>query len=264
MSIDTPSDQSKKIRLLTAFAAYMTSGRALYRQLAQASASNARNLLLDAIALKKRGSRGHSCSLAILAMEESAKALIYSMAAEGVLRIVKKNPNNVTTFREADLLEHPFKHALITGELADLLNYAPFYEVVGSIEEDKMRKEDIEAKLVRAIYAHKRQAMDLRSGGKTAKEVQRMFGLLESLNQKKNGGLYVGHTDGRLLVPNGITKTELNEVLELSETITMFFSQLVRRGIDPTRKMVLMEEMRKNARQIKRILSSTASSCGKD
>jgi len=233
----------------------MVSGRALYRQLTDASDKNARELLRNAYDLKSWGSRGHACAIAVLAMEESAKALIYHMAAEGVFRIVKKNPNYVTTFREADLLRHEFKHALIAAELADWLNYAPFLGAINSIAKDRLRRKEVEALITRAIHAHRRQVIEFRSGGKVAKETQQMFNLLESLNRRKNDGLYVGHTGGRLLVPNSMTRKELKDILELADTITSVFSQVVRERLAPTQKSVLIDEMKKSAKQIRRIRS---------
>lgn len=233
----------------------MVSGRALYRQLADASDKNARELLRNAYDLKSWGSRGHACALAVLAMEESAKALIYHIAAEGVFRIVKKNPNNVTTFRELDLLKHEFKHALISNELAHWLNYAPFYDAINSISKNKLHRKEVEAMIVRAIHRHKRVQIELLSGGKAAKEARQVFNLLESLNRKKNDGLYVGHAGRRLLSPNNITRNELKDVLDLADTITSIFSQAIREGIDPTQKKVMIEELRKSAKQIRRIRS---------
>lgn len=237
----------------------MVSGRALYRQLADASDKNARELLRNAYDLKSVGSRGHACALAVLAMEESAKALIYHIAAEGVVRIVKKNPNSVTTFRESDLLKHEFKHALISSELAHWINYAPFYDAINSITKDRLHRKEVEAMIVRAIHGHRRLQIELLSGGKAAMEAQQVFKLLESLNRRKNDGLYVGHAGRRLLAPNSITRKELKDVLDLADTIVSILSQVIRERLKPIQKSVLMEEMRKSAKQIKRIRSTIAS-----
>jgi AbiV family abortive infection protein len=241
----------------------MVYGRELYRQLADKSGANARELFLDALALKKRGSRGHAIAFSILAMEESAKAYMYRLAAEGVIRIVKGKPNNVTTFRESDFLKHPFKHAIITNELADMLNYAPFYQVISDISKGRPRKAEIKAKMVRAINSHRRMTIELRSGGPASKEVKRLFDLLESLNQKKNDGLYVGHGDEQISEPNNTAKNDLSEVLDLAETVVAFFSQFAQGAIDPKEKKVLLDEMRKTARHVKRIERRIANSTPK-
>src|SRR2546422_2525101 len=78
----------------------MVAGRALYQRIADASSANARQLVRDAERLASAGSRGHASSLAILSIEESAKAIVYYLAAQGVYRIVKKKPNYVTTYRK--------------------------------------------------------------------------------------------------------------------------------------------------------------------
>jgi len=81
--------------------------------------------------------------LAVLAIEESAKAFVYWVASEGVVRIVKKNPNYVTTHKESDLLDHEFKHLLITGDL---------YPAIKGTQIEELRKT---AKKFRRLRARK-------------------------------------------------------------------------------------------------------------
>src|SRR5438093_9141861 len=72
----------------------MASRRVLFRTLAEESLGNARRFFLDAKRLRRVGSRGHAIAFAVLSIEESSKALLYRGVAEGVLRIVRKNPNH--------------------------------------------------------------------------------------------------------------------------------------------------------------------------
>src|SRR2546422_11206855 len=90
----------------------MVTGRALYQRIADASSANARQLVRDAERLASAGSRGHASSLAILSIEEPAKAIVYYLAAQVVYRIVKKKPNYAPTYRKEDLLQHRDRHAL--------------------------------------------------------------------------------------------------------------------------------------------------------
>lgn len=231
----------------------MVSGRALYRELAVEALSNARELLRDAKKLKSFGSRGHACSLAILAIEESAKALVYLIASQGMIRIVKKNPNNVTTFRESDLLKHEFKHALIAAELEDWLFYGPFYESMARVSNRRVLRSKAGTEILRAIHTHKRQRVEMVSGGKAAQEAKRLFEMLGRLNELKNQGLYVDHEGGHLLTPNRLDIKVLGHVIELAEAMIWIFSDAVKEGLDPTVRKVLVEEMRKSAKQVKRI-----------
>jgi len=60
-----------------------------------------------------------------MAMEDiraAYKAGVYYIASEGVVRIVKRNPNYVTTYQESDLLDHEFKHMLIKVQLETWLS----------------------------------------------------------------------------------------------------------------------------------------------
>jgi AbiV family abortive infection protein len=231
----------------------MVSGRALYRQLADASDKNARELLRNAYDLKSWGSRGHACSLAVLAIEESAKAFVYYIASEGVVRIVRKNPNNLTTYKESDLLDHEFKHLLITGLLEDIINYGPFYEAIARIQKESLSRADVVRTIYRAIHAHQRQRLDFQSGGKRADEVKRIFQTLKTLNRMKNQGLYVGHKGNHVLAPNAVERKELKSVLDLADIVVEVVSISIKSGLDPAMKRAQVEELRKTARKFRRL-----------
>jgi AbiV family abortive infection protein len=235
----------------------MPSGRHLYRLVSAAAAANARQLIRDARNLKSIGSRGHACSLAILSIEESAKALVYYTASEGVYRLVEKNPNYVTTYRKKDLLDHRFKHAIVSAFLADWMFYLPFYSILEGKRKDTFRRSEVEQLLQKAIHSHRRHRIELSSGGKATQELNKMFSLLESLNDKKNRGLYVDHTDCAVLRPNGLSAKETQHVLSIAEMVTQMVSEIVRVSIAPEQKRILVDEARRLAQQLKRLKSHT-------
>lgn len=229
----------------------MASGRRLYRSVAEAAVANSRRLYRDAKKLKLTGSRGHSCSFAILSIEESAKALVYYTAAEGVYRIVKTKPNYITTFRKKDLMDHQFKHGIIAAFLSDWLFYLPFYHVMGEARKKTFSKEEVEALLNRAIHLHRRHRMEISSGGRATRDMTRMFSLLEQLNELKNLGLYVDHTDSRVLCPNDISKKEADEVFDLAEMIVEMVTEIVKTPISEEQREMLVTEARKAAEQLR-------------
>jgi pheromone shutdown protein TraB len=84
-----------------------------------------------------------------------------------------------------------------------------------------------------------------------------MFSLLESLNDKKNRGLYVDHTDCAVLRPNGLSAKETQHVLSIAEMVTQMVSEIVRVSIAPEQKRILVDEARRLAQQLKRLKSHT-------
>src|SRR5437867_5933579 len=121
----------------------MASKRDLYQTLAQESVANARWFLADAKRLRRVGSRGHGAAFGVLSIEESSKALIYRMVAEGVLRIVRRNPNHITTFTENELLNHQFKQQVLANAFGEYLRYGPFYEAAESLRKPKFSKTEV-------------------------------------------------------------------------------------------------------------------------
>ena len=205
----------------------MPSKRDLYRRLCSESARNARHFLNDARKLKRGGSRGHAIALAVLSIEESAKARTYHEATEGILRVVCKNPNHMTTFQEKELLDHRFKHAVLANVLADYFRYAPFYEVIENLRKPSLSKDEVREIVVGAVHSYRLLQVDLASGGRAAREVQSIFGLLERLNELKNRGFYVDHASGQVLLPNDLSTRDLERLLELAEGTLEITTEIV-------------------------------------
>jgi len=227
-----------------------------YERIAQASISNAKRLLRDAKELKSLGSRGHACASAILALEEGAKALIYFSASQGIIRIVEKNPNNVTTFTENDLMKHEFKHLIVAGEFEDWIDHGPFYAAMQGIRKDKLEKKEVVAVIHKAIHAHRRLKMDLATKSSMyAKEVTALHEVLSGLGIAKNKGLYVDHREGKMSIPADTDKKKLEHVIALAEVVLTVIGVSIKSRMDPYQKKVLVEEMRKTATQWRRIRS---------
>jgi AbiV family abortive infection protein len=229
-------------------------GRQLYRHLAEEAAKNARRFKQDAGVLRRRGSAGHACSIAILAVEEASKAIVYKLAAEGIFRIVKKNPNNISTFSESSLLEHRFKHAMIARVLIGALEYGPFQSAMESTRKKNFTRGEVES-LFRRVHAHQvLQAAELQSGGRASRELSQIMTTLGQLNGLKNDGLYVGHKNGKIGTPNGRARSELARVWQLAEITVTAASVAVRTEMDPRTR----EEWRKHTRIITAGLIRTA------
>ena len=240
----------------------LPSKRSLYRELSLESVRNAKQFLADAKRLRRARNRGHAIALAVLSIEEASKALVYHNAAEGVLRIVKKNPNHITTFQERELLDHRFKHAILAGLLAEWIRYAPFYEVAEGLRKPRLTKQEVREVILGAIHAHRLLQIDLASGGRTAKDVKDLFELLERLNDLKNRGLYVDHAGRRMLLPNDLNKRELERLLELGEGAIEMVSQLAKLHYTEREKRLQIEankELLKRARRA-RVRSGQGSS----
>jgi len=219
----------------------MASKRDLYQTLAQESVANARWFLADAKRLRRVGSRGHGAAFGVLSIEESSKALIYRMVAEGVLRIVRRNPNHITTFTENELLNHQFKQQVLANAFGEYLRYGPFYEAAESLRKPKFSKTEVRELFLRAVHAHRIMQVDLRSGGRATQEVQRLGSLLDRLNDLKNRGLYVDHSSGRVSTPKDTRTRDLGEVLDLAEGAFKIASEALHRSYSDREKQLQRE-----------------------
>jgi len=159
------------------------------------------------------------------------------------------------TYRKKDLEDHRFKHFIIASFLIDWVNYAPFYEAINSIRKKRLSKSEVENLFHRAIYAHRHVQIELKSGGKAAKEIEKLFQLLEQLNDRKNRGLYVNHSTNKLILPNEISRKELEEIIDLSESITEMTKVIVSTRMTPEQKGIIKEEAQEIAKQIREIRS---------
>ena len=207
----------------------MASRRDLFRTLADESLGNARRFFSDANQLKRVGSRGHAIAFAVLSIEESSKSLLYREVAEGVLRIVRKNPNHVTTFTEGELLDHRFKHGLLSNSIVEWIRYGTFYEVAEGLRKPRYSRAEVRDLVLRAVHAHRITQVELQSGGRAAIEIQRQLELLARLNDLKNRGLYVDQLNGKILTPNAIKTGELGDVLELAQAAIEISSEALKR-----------------------------------
>ena len=230
----------------------MAQGRPLYRKLALAALANSKELLRDANRLARAGSRGHASALAILSIEESAKGLVYNLAAQVILRVVKRNPNGITTFREADMLDHRVKHAFVSGLLADALFYGPFYEAASRLKKLTFSREEVRSLIEGALIRHRRLRFEIQRGARTSRDLGKLFNLLEGLNVRKNRGLYVDHRRELVLIPDDIPRKDLVEILELSTAICEIVAKALEETIPPHRRAVLLEENRKFAEDLLR------------
>ncbi len=219
----------------------MPSKRTLFRTLAVESVTNARRFFADAKRLKRVGSRGHAVAFAVLSIEESSKALIYRLVAEGVLRMVRRNPNHVTTFTENELLNHQFKHEVLASAFVEYLRYGPFYEVAERLRKPNFSKAEVRELVLRAVSAHRVMQVDLQGGGRAAQEIQRLLSLLKRLNDIKNRGLYVGHTNHRISRPRDVRTSELREVLELGEAAIEISEEALRRSYSERERQLQKE-----------------------
>ncbi len=206
-------------------------GRKTYAALARSSLANARRHLSDANRLRKSGSRGHASGFAVLSIEESSKALIYHQAGAGILRIVERKPNRITTFSEKDLLDHRFKHAILGGLLVHWLQYAPFYESISRLRKATFTQAQVKDLVLRAIHAHQLLQIDLGSGGGLAREIRKVLGTIDNLNAIKNRGFYVDHAHGRIVSPHDTTKKQLDEVMTLADGALEMVTDFLQRGV---------------------------------
>ena len=230
-------------------------GRQLYGELAERSASNAREFLRDSARLRKGGSRGHSCALSILAIEEAAKGYLYKLAAEGVYRIVSRGPNNISTFSESQLFDHKFKHAVVARLLVGQVNYYPARRVLEGVRRKSFTRKQVELVVARVLHEQQLQSIRLRPGGKAAESLKKVFEALEGMNSLKNDSLYVGRRNNRPRSPNDLSRGELAEVQGLAAAIVHSVSEIVRGPIEPSLRGLLVEGVREIAVE----LSATSS-----
>jgi AbiV family abortive infection protein len=236
----------------------VASKRNRYQTLARESTANARLFLADAKRLRRVGSRGHAAALAVLSIEESSKALIYREAAEGVLRIVSKNPNHITTFTETELLNHQFKQRVLANAFGEYLRYGPFYEVAEGLRKQRFSKTEVRELFLRAVHAHRVMQVDLQAGGRATQEVQRLGNLLDRLNDLKNRGLYVDHSSGRMSTPKDTRTKDLAEVLDLAEDAVKIATGALERSYSDREKELQREANKAIRSTIRRAQLRTA------
>ena len=186
--------------------------------------------------VRRAGSRGHGAAFAVLSIEESSKALIYRLVALRVLRIVRKNPNHLTTFTEGELLDHRFKHGLLSNAILEWIRYGTFYEVAEGLRKPRYSRTEVRDLVLRAVHAHRITQIELQSDSRAAQELKRQLELLAGLNDLKNRGLYVDHVHGKLSTPNDIRIRELEDVLDLAQVAIEISVEALRRSYSEQEK----------------------------
>lgn len=232
-------------------------GRKLYLELAEASFDNAVKHYNDARALKKRGSRGHACALAVLSLEEAAKAYLYKLAGEGVYRIVSKEPNNISTFSESQLFDHKFKHGIIARLLVETLQSVPVRRVLSKTRKRRFTRAQVERMLADLLHEQAMQQIELRKGGKRVESVSKVFAILESLNDTKNNSLYVGHIAGKINRPDNLSPKRLSEVIDLSAAMLDGVGQILDLSLNPERRKQVALMVREIAAALRRAAKSS-------
>jgi AbiV family abortive infection protein len=236
----------------------MAPKRVLFRTLADDSLGNARRLFADAKRLKRVGSRGHAIAFAVLSIEESSKALLYREVAEGVLRIVRKNPNHLTTFTEGEILDHRFKHGLLSNAILEWIRYGTFYEVAEGLRKPRYSRAEVRDIVLRAVHAHRITQIELQSESRAAHELKRQLDLLAGLNDLKNRGLYVDHIHGKISRPSDIRPSELEAVLDLSKAAIEISAEALRRNYSEREKRLQRDANKALLATIRRARRRTA------
>src|SRR2546428_14042468 len=83
--------------------------------------------------------------------------------------------------------------------------------------------------------------VDLQSGGRSAQEVHRLLSLLERLNDLKNRGLYVDHSNRSISTPKEVRTRELREVLELAKGAIEIATEAMRQSYSDREKELQRE-----------------------
>jgi len=229
-------------------------GRRLYQVIARASAENAESLLADSRSADRRGHKGHACALRILAIEEAVKAIIYKHAAEGIVRFVKRGPNNVSTYSETELRDHKFKHGSVAAIIVGAIEFHPFQAALISTRKEQFTRLDVERLLHRAYTSQWVQRSELAREGRPSRELNSTLQTLGRMNDLKNDGLYVGSAKGSVKRPDEIARKELKNVRELSSFIVPLSSQLVTSAeFTPQRRRILTQQTQALAAQARRV-----------
>lgn len=226
-------------------------GRTLYLRLAERCYDNAVEHFHDARALRKKGSRGHACSLAILSIEESAKAFLYKLASEGVYRIVSKRPNGVSTYSETQLFDHKFKHTIVARLVYQGILSGPVQRVLAKTRSETFSRRQVELMLWDLLHEQEMQSIALKSNRRALRSVQHIFELLEKSNSQKNTGFYVGHNGGRPTKPNDLPKKTLDEFVELAGATLAGVGPLISERLRPEVQRQLTSSVREVAKAMK-------------
>ena len=229
-----------------------------YVEIRDESLRNARDLLRSADRLAESRKFGYASSMAILAIEEGAKSVMYHMVANRLVRFVKRRPNHITTFMEADLRQHAIKQNIVLGAIYFEIRFAPLLQLVETLEPAKSKLE-LRRLVHSAILAQFRYESELaRPNSRVAKGIQKLFRLLGELPRTKNLGLYVDGSGGRISLPRRVKKRSYDPIRELAAEIIEGFSTFCAQEIDEADRDVILEHSQRLLRRSR--VASTRSS----
>ena len=223
-----------------------------YLEMAIACNSNARKLYYDSIALKKRRSIGHAHALQILAIEESVKAIIYRMAADGVVSLSNDSRKKIGVLREEDLMKHKVKHEILANIILSAVLYSPFSQAFDDVKEESIRVDQAKAIMTKAIAMHQRLVTDLQDPKSLlSKDLTRFIQFLSALNDEKNRSFYVDKKNFLIVTPNQIKSSKYHYWRKFLEDLLETTNELVKSGINPDQAKFLKESRIAISRRIK-------------
>ena len=180
--------------------------------------------------------------------------MIYKLAAEGLIRFVRRNPNNISTYNEKDLLNHKFKHGAIARLLVAALEFAPFQQALSSTTRKTFTRGDVLMVLRRASARQWLYRTEMGSGGRPARELNEMMALLGRLDQLKNRGFYVGPDRSGVRRPNEIGRKDLEQTLELATVVINAAQVEVSGSYDPAQRREFMAQLKMLSAHRRRLL----------
>lgn len=201
--------------------------------MAEACYENARKLQLDSLALKKRKSPGHAYSLLILSVEEAVKAIVYRLAADGIMKIIgEEEPEEPFSIRQKDLLNHSMKHEILGGIIVSSIMYSPFSTAFDDIQCGNIKVNEAKRRIVKSIANHQALLMDLKDlNSQISRWIRRFTDCLSVLNHEKNLGFYVSYEDSKIIRPNEVPAKRYHYWLEFSKDWLSLTDEIVRSGI---------------------------------
>jgi len=237
----------------------MASKKSVDTAMASACYENSRKLYLDSLMLRRRKSTGHAYSLLVLSVEESVKSIIYRMASEGLVRLSDGKTNDPTAVNEQDLLHHRPKHNILAAIITASIMYAPFSTAFEGIREKKIDVMKAKQIMSAAIAAHQVLMVDLADpSSMVSKRVAKFFTFLESLNDEKNLGFYVGREGSSILLPNRITKAKYEYWRDFQNDFLVTTKFILESGIDPQVLEIFRQSRRSVTKRLRKVKAQSS------
>jgi len=232
----------------------MTRRKRLYLDMSEACYENSRKLFLDSNALRRRKSIGHAYSLVVLSIEESVKSILYRLAADGLIKFSEGKSTDPTAINEQDLLYHKPKHKILADIITASIMYAPFSTAFEGIREKKIDVMKAKQIMAAAIAAHQVLMVDLADpSSMVSKQVTKFFTFLESLNDEKNLGFYVGKQNSSILLPNRVSKSKYEYWRDFQNDFLVTTKFILESGIDPQVLGIFRESRRSVTRRLRKV-----------